>query len=258
MSNVNYSIIIPTFNESLFIENCINSLLQNNKINESEIIIIDGGSTDGTVEIIKKLKNQHSNISYFHNPKKITPSSLNIGISKSIGKYIIRLDAHSVYLDNYLDRAIEILDNTDKKVMNVGGHIITKSKSKNLVSLTIAAVLASIFGVGNSHFRTKIPEKEMYVDTVPFGCFKKKIFDELGLFNEKEHRNEDLEFNNRIILAGYKILLSPRLKSIYFSRDNIINFITQAFDNGYIVTNRIRKQRFHNFRHYVPLFLQFF
>ena len=91
MSNVNYSIIIPTFNESLFIENCINSLLQNNKINESEIIIIDGGSTDGTVEIIKKLKNQHSNISYFHNPKKITPSSLNIGISKSIGKYIIRL-----------------------------------------------------------------------------------------------------------------------------------------------------------------------
>ena len=58
--------------------------------------------------------------------------------------------------------------------MNVGGHIITKSKSKNLVSLTIAAVLASIFGVGNSHFRTKIPEKEMYVDTVPFGCFKKR------------------------------------------------------------------------------------
>ena len=75
---------------------------------------------------------------------------------------------------------------------------------------------------------------------------------------KKEHRNEDLEFNNRIILAGYKILLSPRLKSIYFSRDNIINFITQAFDNGYIVTNRIRKQRFHNFRHYVPLFYNFF
>ena len=61
-----------------------------------------------------------------HNYKKITPSALNIGVNASKGKYIIRLDAHAEYCKNYIDNTIRYLDQSDSKVLNIGGYIVTK------------------------------------------------------------------------------------------------------------------------------------
>ena len=194
-----------------------------------------------------------------HNYKKITPSALNIGVNASKGKYIIRLDAHAEYCKNYIDKTIHYLDQSDSNVLNIGGYIVTKSKKNNILADTISRVLSSVFGVGNSHFRTQKPIKPLYVDTVPFGGFKKDAFLKLGLFDENEPRNEDLEFNNRIRNAGYKIVLQPELWSIYYSRNDIKSFLNQAFDNGYIVTKNINSGKiFHNIRHFVPLFFSIF
>ena len=119
--------------------------------------------------------------------------------------------------------------------------------------------MSSIFGVGNSIFRVQKPKKTTYVDTVPFGGFKREAFSLVGFFNESEPRNEDLEFNYRIRKLGYKILLKPDLWSVYYSRNNLRSFIYQAFDNGFIVTKNISKGKiFHNLRHFVPLFFSIF
>ncbi len=258
--SIEYSILIPTLNEELYIEDCLLSLVEKNDlINYCEILIIDGGSDDKTIEILESLQTKYSNIHILHNPKKITPSALNIGINASKGKYIIRLDAHAEYCKHYIDKTIKYLDKSDSKVLNIGGYIITKSKKNNLLAEAISNVLSSIFGVGNSHFRTQKPSKPLYVDTVPFGGFKKDAFLRLGLFDETEPRNEDLEFNNRIRSSGYKIILQPDLWSIYYSRNDIKSFLIQAFDNGYIVTKNITRGKFfHNIRHYVPLFFSIF
>lgn len=250
------SIIIPVLNEEKFIVNCVTSIVtRTEQIEEMEIIIVDGGSNDKTIEKVQDLMDEYKFIRLLHNEKGITPAALNIAIQNSQGKYIIRLDAHAEYSEGYIENSIYALESSDEEVVNVGGPIVTAPNSPGLFAKAISLCLSSIFGVGNSKFRTETPKTAEYVDTVPFGCFRKEVFDELGLFNEDEPRNEDLEFNNRIISAGKKILLDPKIKSTYFSRSTIKDLIIQQFDNGKIVTNKFRgKTSFHNLRHFIPLF----
>ena len=249
------SIIIPVLNEEDYIEDCIESVISSISDLSFEILIIDGGSLDGTLEILKDLQSRNSEIKVYDNPKKITPSALNIGIKNSRGKYIVRLDAHAFYHDNYVENSVKVLKEGPEEIANVGGPILTESKDKGLFATAISLCLSSIFGVGNSKFRTNIPESAIYVETVPFGCFKREIFEEIGLFNETEPKNEDLEFNKRILDSGRKILLHPSIKSTYFARTTFTALFSQQFDNGKIVTDKLRgNDSFHKLRHFVPLF----
>ena len=121
------SIIIPVLNEEKFIEDCIESVIDNtNDIEKMEVIIVDGGSKDNTVEIVKRISSDHKNITLLHNPKKITPISLNLAINESSGEFIVRLDAHAIYSKNYVNKCIQILENSEDNVGNVGGFIKTK------------------------------------------------------------------------------------------------------------------------------------
>ena len=249
------SIIIPVLNEERFIEGCIESVVSNtDDIEKMEIIIIDGGSEDTTVEIVKKISSKYQNVILLHNPKKITPISLNLAIKESSGEFIVRLDAHALYSKNYVNKCIQVLENSDENIGNVGGFIETKSTNSSIFSRAVSLCLSSIFGVGISKFRISKPTKKEFVDTVPFGCFRRSLFDELGLFNEEEPRNEDLEFNQRILRADKKIILDPEIHSTYFSRSTLNKLFSQQFDNGKIVTNKYRgKDSFHKLRHFVPL-----
>ncbi len=250
------SIIIPVLNEEKFIVNCVTSIIsKTEEIEKMEIIIVDGGSKDKTIEKVQDLMKEYKFIRLLDNEKGITPAALNIAIQNSQGKYIIRLDAHAEYSEGYIKNSIIALESSDDEVVNVGGPIETAPISPGLFPKAISLCLSSIFGVGNSKFRTETPKIPEFVETVPFGCFRKDVFDELGMFNEDEPRNEDLEFNKRIINAGKKILLDPKIKSTYFSRSTIKDLLFQQFDNGRIVTNKFRgKTSFHNFRHFIPLF----
>ena len=258
--NVKASILVPVLNEGDFIKNCLLSIISKTKnISEMEVLVIDGGSEDQTLNIVKDLIKQYPFIKLLHNPKKITPSALNIGIENAKGKYIIRLDAHAEYSENYIENSISALENSDERIVNVGGPINTETNSSGLFAKAVSLCLSSIFGVGNSKFRTNVPIKPIFVETVPFGCFRKEIFDELGHFNEEEPRNEDLEFNRRIINSGKRILLDPKIRSTYFSRSNFKSLILQQFDNGKIVTNKFRgRESFHNLRHFIPLFFSLY
>ena len=249
------SIIIPVLNEEMFIEECIDSVVSNtDDIEKMEIIIVDGGSEDNTVEIVKKISSKYQNVILLHNPKKITPISLNLGIKESSGEFIVRLDAHALYSKNYVNKCIQVLENSDENIGNVGGFIETKSTNSSIFSRAVSLCLSSIFGVGISKFRISKPTKKEFVDTVPFGCFRRSLFDEIGFFNEEEPRNEDLEFNQRILRADKKIILDPDIHSTYFSRSTLNKLFSQQFDNGKIVTNKYRgKESFHKLRHFVPL-----
>jgi glycosyltransferase involved in cell wall biosynthesis len=248
------SIVIPVLNEDKFIENCVESIIKNNNdLENMEILIVDGGSTDNTIEIVERISSKYNFIRLLHNPIKITPSALNIAIKDSCGKFIVRLDAHAEYSQNYVNKCIEILETSDDSIANVGGYIETKPSNHSLFSKAISLCLSSIFGVGLSKFRILRPKKRKYVDTVPFGCFRRNLFEEIGFFNEKEPRNEDLEFNKRILNNGKKIILDPEISSTYYSRSGLTKLFLQQFDNGKIVTNKFRgKESFHKPRHFIP------
>ena len=249
------SILIPTLNEEEYISNCIESLVVCLKdFNNYEMIIIDGESVDNTIKIISNYSKKKPKIKIMNNPKKSAPAALNLGLKEAKFEIIMRCDAHAIYPNDYIKNNFNLLIKSDEKTMNVGGYVNTISKKNSLISNSISYVLSSSFGVGNSKFRTDYSrhKKIIEADTVPFGCFKKKIFELIGNFNENEPANEDIEFNYRIRKNGYKILLSNSIYSYYYSRTNLRDFIKQAFRNGIITTNK-KNFNFRSLRHYIPL-----
>ena len=138
-----------------------------------------------------------------------------ITIQQAKGDVIIRMDCHSVYPKDYVLTLVRALD--EYNADNVGAVIETIPMDNLPKSEAIASVMSSFFGVGNALFRIGV-NKVKEVDTVPFGCFRREIFDELGLFDEAFIRNQDDEFNARMIKNGKKILLIPNVKIQYYAR----------------------------------------
>ena len=248
-SNVIVSVVMPVYNEEKYIEDCINSLLKQDFPKEQmEWIFVDGCSTDKTKVIINKYQKQYPKlIRLLDNINKTVPYAMNIGIKASVGKYIIRLDAHSEYAYDYISKCVHYLDTTDAD--NVGG--VAETKSKGFVGNAIALMLSSKFGVGNSQFRTS--RKSGYVDTVPFGAFRREVFDKYGLYDERLTRNQDNEMNYRIRKNGGKIYMAEDINLSYYCRDSIKGIADMAIKNGKwnVITMRLHPGSM-SARHFIP------
>ena len=212
------SVIVPIYQEEKYISKCIDSMLsQDYPKDDLEIILVDGMSKDRTREIVATYTAKYPFIRMIDNPERIAPCAMNRGIKDAKGDVIIRLDAHVYYPKNYFSLLVEKL-NELPGAENVGALCNTLPVNDSITAQSIAAVLSSSFGMGNSHFRVGA-DKEMEVDTVPFGCFHRSIFDKVGLYDEELVRNQDDELNARIIKAGGKIYLIPQLVCEYYARD---------------------------------------
>lgn len=224
------SVICPIYNEESRIEACILSILAQDYPKEDlEVLFVDGQSSDRTREIIAQYMQDYAFIRLLDNPKRIAPSALNIGIRASSGDIVMRLDAHAKYPDNYFSLLVNKLKQTGAD--NVGGVCRTLPAKDTAICRAIAHAMSSPFGMGNSHFRIGT-NHEMWVDTVPFGCFRRELFDKIGLFDEELVRNQDDEFNGRIVKNGGKILLLPQVVIDYFARDTISKTAKMFYQYG--------------------------
>ncbi len=241
------SIIMPVYNESAFIDICMESLMkQTYPKDKMEWIIIDGISTDDTVEKLKKYSD-YINLHILKNEKRLVTYALNIGIQHACGKYIIRMDAHAEYAEDYIEKCIYYLEHTDAD--NVGGIAFTEGKG--FVGKANSEILSSKFGVGNSKFRTEC--KSGYVDTVPFGAFRREIFDRIGLFDPELPRSEDGDFNSRIRSNGGKVFLASDIQFTYYCRNTVKGLLSQAIKNGNALFLTFRKNpKAMSLRHYIP------
>lgn len=213
------SVICPIYNEEKHIEACIRSVIaQDWPKDELEALFVDGMSDDRTREIVAGYSRQYPFIRLLDNPRRIVPTGLNIGIRAAKGEVILRLDAHAKYPTDYFSVLVGKLQESGAD--NVGGVCRTLPAQDMPVCRAIAHAMSSPFGMGNSHFRIGA-DKEMWVDTVPFGCFRREIFDKIGLFDEDLVRNQDDEFNGRILRHDGKILLLPQVVTDYFARSSI-------------------------------------
>jgi glycosyltransferase involved in cell wall biosynthesis len=225
------SIIIPCRNEEKFIAKCLDSILaQDYPHDYIEILIADGMSTDNTRKILQEYAARVSQIRWFENPKKIVPTGLNILIRESKGEIIIRMDAHNEYPIDYVSKCVKYL--LEYQVDNVGGLWITRPGANTLIAKAIAKATSCGFGIGNASYKLGIKEPK-YVETVPFGCFFKKTFDKIGLFDEDMVRAQDSEFNHRIIKNGGKVLLVPDIVSYYHARETFTKMVKMYSQYGY-------------------------
>ena len=226
------SVIVPCFNEQETIKLLLNSIYEQDfDIDDIEVIIADGYSTDSTRQRIEEFQVLHPNlaITVIDNPKRNIPAGLNRAILASSGEIIIRLDAHSVPKKDYILRCVESL--TSGKGDNVGGLWLIKPSGNDWQARAIAIAASHPLGVGDARYR--ISSKPQYVKTVPFGSFYRDLFEKIGLYDETLLTNEDYELNARIIASGGKIWFDPEIKSIYYSRSSIKELAKQYWRYGF-------------------------
>lgn len=255
------AVIIPTLNEERFIENCLTSVMEQTfPFGAMDVMVVDGGSKDRTREIVQRISERHPNVRLIDNPGRIQSIAFNIGVRASSAPYIVRLDAHATYNKVYIEKCLEIFS-ADAEVLgcapelvgNVGGVCAIRPQHAALIAETSAILNQVKFGIGGAAFR--VGAKAGFVDTVPFGCFPRKVIDEIGGMREDLARGEDNEYNSRIHKAGYKVYLNPEVVCTYFSRDTIRANMKQMYANGVSIGKLLYIDRASvGLRHLVPLF----
>jgi succinoglycan biosynthesis protein ExoA len=248
------SVIMPVRNEGDFIERAVTSVLNSDYPAEKmEVIVVDGMSDDGTRETVQRLSQEDDRVKMLDNPQQIVPTAMNIGLKAARGDVFIRVDGHAEIPPDFVTKSIECL-REHPEAWVVGGPIETVAD--DFIGRAIASAMRSPVGVGNARFR--LGDYEGWVDTLAFGTHHKWIPDKIGYFDEELVRNQDDEFNLRIILAGGKIWMSKSIRSTYFSRASLGKLWRQYFQYGFWRIRTLQKhKRPATFRQLVPLLLVF-
>lgn len=234
------TIILPVYNEAAYIEKCLDAIaLQDfQPLNQMEVLVVDGMSTDGTREIVREFSLQHPklNIRLLDNPGRIVPTGMNLAMRKARGEIIIRVDGHCIIARDYVRQCL--IHMLNDSVDGVGGPMDTIGETS--LSDSIAVAMSSPFGVGNSAFRT-VKGKTMLADTVPFPAYSRRIIEQAGGYDEELVRNQDDEYNYRIRKLGGKILLAEDVRSKYFSRGSYLKLWKQYYQYGFYKVRVLQK-----------------
>jgi succinoglycan biosynthesis protein ExoA len=240
------SVICPCLNEKNYIRLLLDFFV-NSSPQEKELILVDGGSDDGSIPIIENYLQKHPNISLLHNPRKYVPYALNMAIARAKGDIIVRLDAHTEYASDYFTQIIDCFENTRADI--VGGPM--RAIGKTGFQQAVAYATSTKMGIGNSQFHFE--EFSGYTDSVYLGAWKKNIFVKTGLFDEKMKRNQDDEFHYRAKALGFKTYQDNMIKSYYYPRDSASKLFKQYFEYGLykpLVLKKIKSEI--KLRHLVP------
>ncbi len=224
---------MPVRNEAAYIERSLGAVLaQNYPADRLEILVVDGLSTDGTREAVLAQAAADSRVRLLDNPAGIVPPGLNIGIAQARGEIVVRVDGHCEIAPDYVGRCVEHLlaGHEGAPVEAVGGPIETIGETDEAAAIALA--MSSWFGVGGSAFRT-IKDRPLLVETVAFPAYRRATLQRLGPFDEEMVRNQDDEYNYRLLKSGGRILLSPDIRSRYYSRGSLRSLWRQYYQYGY-------------------------
>src|SRR5262249_46507755 len=180
------SIIIPCLNEVTSIEKTLRSIFSQQRSTEHfDVIVADGMSDDGTRDLLATIAANCPQLRVIDNPARIQAAGLNAAIAVAKGHIIVRMDAHTDYAPDYVSQCWA--GSEEPEAAAVGGPGV--GRGTRLVQRAIAAVFQSPFCAGTS--RGHDPAYSGPIDTVYLGCWRRELFDRLGLFDEELVRNED-------------------------------------------------------------------
>ncbi|NOH03834.1 MAG: glycosyltransferase family 2 protein [Chloroflexi bacterium] len=226
------SIIVPCYNEEATIRKLLEALrAQTYPLAKMEVVISDGMSTDRTLEAIASFQQEHADLAVrvVQNQARTIPSGVNQAIRESRGGIIVRLDAHSMPIPEYVERCVAA--HQSGKGDNVGGVWEIRPGAQTWIAESIAFAAAHPLGVGDAMYR--LNAKAGAVDTVPFGSFRRALVEKIGAFDETLLANEDYEFNTRVRESGGVVWLEPSIRSVYFSRSTLGKLAAQYWRYGF-------------------------
>jgi glycosyltransferase involved in cell wall biosynthesis len=242
------SIVMPVKNEGLYIAEAINGIdAQDYPRDKIEIIIVDGGSSDTTAEIIRERMTKDVRIKFIPGPYNC-PAAMNAGIGEADGSFIAKVDGHGYINKQFLTIAISYLM-SHPEYSCIGGEIIPLGDDS--VSLSNMYARFSKFGVGSGIYTA---EKKIHsIDTVQCGVYIRKSLEDVGCFDPTLQFGEDDELNFRLTKAGYKIVYHPDMKYYYYVRRSFGALYRQYRNYGEARVKVLRKHPdFLRLKHIVP------
>lgn len=257
------SVVLPIRNEARYIEACLAAVAaQDYPPHRMEVLVVDGMSTDDTRERVLRFAENRArtdgavgdrgtslpHITLLDNPAGIVPTALNIAIREARGEIIVRVDGHCEIAPDYVRNCVQHLQSGQWD--GVGGPIETVGMTATAGAIALA--MSSAFGVGGSAFRT-VKDRAMEADTIPFPAYTREAIERTGPFDEELVRNQDDEYNYRLRKLGGRLLLTPDIRSRYYSRSSLRTLWRQYFQYGYWKVRVMQKHpRQMSLRQFVP------
>jgi glycosyltransferase involved in cell wall biosynthesis len=223
---VDASVLVPVLNEESHLPTVVPAMLGQRFDGGLEFLFIDGGSTDGTVTAVEELAARDPRVRLLHNPRGHTPAALNIGLAAARGTYVVRMDAHSLYPDDYIARGVARLRRGG--VDHVSGPQLPVGYDEG--SRRIAVALRSALGGGGAGYRRATEERE--VDTGFLGVWERRRVLDLGGWDEGAVINQDAELAARLRAAGGRLVCVPEMSAEYLPRNSLRGLARQYFRYG--------------------------
>ena len=234
------SIVVPCFNEEARIGALLEAIAeQTYGCEDMEVVLADGMSTDRTSERVESFSRTHPHLRLrvIQNPERSIPSAVNAAVAAARGEIIVRLDGHSRPYPDYVARCVAGVESGAGE--NVGGVWEIRPGAEGWIPASIAAAAAHPLGVGDALYRHAT--RAGFVDTVPFGAFRRDLFEQVGGFDETLLTNEDYEFNARIRRGGGRIWLDPQIRSVYYARESLGALARQYWRYGFWKYRMLRR-----------------
>lgn len=233
------SVILAVRNESGSIGRVLRQVFeQDYPCHLIEVLVVDGDSDDQTAETASAFSHRGRTPTVIRLSERGRSQGLNRGIEVARGDVIVRIDARTSIPGDYISRCVETLVRTGAD--NVGGVQRPISKSRRQKAIGVA--MSHAFGVGNSQFR--LGKKSGFVDSVYLGCFRREIFDKVGLFDEQAAViSEDSDINQRIRVAGGRVYLNNEIVAHYYPRERFADLSKLYFRYGGARAGNLLKHR---------------
>jgi succinoglycan biosynthesis protein ExoA len=231
-AGVDCSVLMPVLNEERHIEASVAAMRRQRFDGTIEFLVIDGGSTDRTLEILGGLAADDPRIRILANPLRTTPSGLNVGLAHARGRWVARMDAHTSYPADYVALGVKRLAEGDTRWVS-GPPIAT---GNGPVSRAVALALRSRLGRGGSRKWASDRDsqaREYDLDSGVFaGVWARDTLLAYGGWDERWARNQDSEMAGRFLERGERLVCLPAMASEYTPRNSIPSLWRQYLDYG--------------------------
>ncbi|MDM7932745.1 glycosyltransferase family 2 protein [Tabrizicola sp.] len=221
-------IIIPTLNEARHIVSVIRAMEGGAGRLGAHIVVVDGGSTDGTVDIVQAEAERTPGLVLLHNPRRLQSAAINLAVDHYADRvdWIIRVDAHAGYPVDYCDALLAEAQRTGADSVVVRMH----ATGQGVLQRNIAAAQNSLFGNGGSAHRGK--GEGRFVEHGHHALMRVAAFRAVGGYDEDFSHNEDAELDQRLVGAGFRIWLTAETRMDYYPRDTLRGLARQYYRFG--------------------------
>ncbi len=216
------TVAVPVLNEEACIDRCLDAIDRQTYPNIVEVLVVDGGSTDGTLRLVQG----HRRVRVVANPRRIQAAALNLALDQASGEVFVRVDGHCEIAHDYVASCVAAIERTGASM--VGGAMAPMA-GPGWVHRGIAAAMASRLGAGPARFHAGGPAGA--VDTVYLGAFRTELGVAVGGYAEDQAVNEDAELAHRMAARG-PIWFDPAIRSRYVPRSTLVGLGRQFWRYG--------------------------